>query len=414
MTSASYEKWPAAFTHRTLCTRCGTCVGICPTHALKLDEDLYPNLDPDKCTECGLCVEICPGACVSFKDLAAATFGKRVELDTSFDGRVTYAFMAYAADRTVRETGSGGGVVTALLWDRLKHNKVDGCVVTRQRKDKPWIGEYFIARTYEDLVQSQGSRYVVIPINAAFQAIQRLPGRYAYVGLPCHIHGYRLASRQNEELKEKIDVVIGLFCGGALEPYMVTELLKTRNIDPNELKDFQFRGGTWPGKIRAISRKGEITDLHYSNYKDGAYNYFTAMYMPKRCQTCVDGSAEFSDLSISDAWTKDKSGNYKYKAHSRILVRTQKGLEIVENACRNGTLVAQDVSDDEDYQTHQIQTKRKRVSAPLRIERLRRRGEPAPHYDRSIPETCLKEKLGNDSSPPCFGSASTAPSDCSL
>lgn len=371
-----------AFTDRDLCARSGTCVGVCPTQALSLDENLYPRLDPELCTECGLCSKTCPGGKVMYKDLTEITFGHRQD-NVGFDGHVRETFVGYASDPQIRNGGAGGGVITSLLWDMLKHHDVDGVIVTRMNPERPWIGEPFIARTYEQLLSSQGSRYGIIPLNSIFQDIRKLPGRYAYAALPCHVHGYRLASQLVEDLKGKIHAVVGLFCGGGLEPFIVPELLQMKGVQSRDLKDFQFRGGEWPGKIRAILKDGKVINMHYSNYKDGAYNYFIGVYMPARCQTCLDGSGEFSDLAVSDAWTRDEHGEYKFKAHSRILVRTGLGHKILANAIRRGTLTAHDVSMDGSYVTHKMQTKRKGTNAPLRVARLARAGKLVPIYDRT-------------------------------
>ena len=168
-----------------------------------------------------------------------------------------------------------------------------------------------------------------------------MPGRYAYVALPCQVHGFRMLAREDPVLRSKIHSVIGLFCGGSLEPNMVTELLEARGISLDDISDFQFRGGDWPGSMRAIMKDGDVRNLHYSNYKDGAYNYFTSLYMPQRCQTCLDGSGQFSDISISDAWTRDEEGQYRFKAHSRLLARTDIGVDIMVNAIERGTIKAQ-------------------------------------------------------------------------
>jgi coenzyme F420 hydrogenase subunit beta len=381
-----------AFTNKDLCTRGGTCIGVCPEDALSLDENFYPKLDSDKCTECGICAKTCPGAKVNYKDLTQITFGYDTD-SNSFDGHVLQTYVGYAADERLRGGGAGGGVITALLWNLMKQGVVDGCIVTRMNKKKPWIGEYFIARSYDELLESQGSRYMIIPVNSVFQNIRRLPGKYAYAPLPCQVHGFRLAAEENPDLKEKIYAAIGLFCGGSLEPFVVTELLRTKGLSPQDIKDFQFRGGEWPGKMRAILKSDEIVDLHYSNYKDGAYNYLIGLYMPKRCQTCLDGSGEFADLAISDAWTKDKEGKYKFNAHSKILIRTAKGLQIFNNACKNGIIIAQDVTKDPSYRTHKIQTKRKGINAPLRVARLLKKGKAAPIYDRPVPTATYKAKL---------------------
>ncbi len=375
-----------------LCTRCGTCVGACPTRAIRLSPESYPELDANRCIECGLCERTCPGARVNYADLTEATFGHRNDPNT-FDGLVERTFVGYCTDDTIRSGGAGGGIVTALCWDLLKHGDVDGCIVARMRKDKPWLGETFVAKSHEDLLESQGSKYMIIPVNSIFQEVRDLPGRYAYVALPCQVHGFRMLAREDPILREKIHAVIGLYCGGSLEPNMVTELLEARGISPDEIADFQFRGGKWPGSMRAIMKSGEVRPLHYSNYKDGAYNYFTSLYMPKRCQTCMDGSGQFADISISDAWTRDDEGQYRFKAHSRLLARTGVGVEVMLNAIERGTIAAQEVTKDPDYMTHKIQTRRKGTNAPLRTQRRLRKGLPAPIYDRAPPDADISEAV---------------------
>ena len=380
-----------AFRDRSLCARSGTCVGICPTGAIQIGDDQYPILDPEKCTSCGKCGRACPGGEVSYQKLTQSTFGDIPAAD-SFDGHVEKTFLAYAEDPTMRTGGAGGGVVTALLHDLLKHGDVDGCIVTRMRAAKPWLGEPFIARNETDLLLSQGSRYSVIPLNAIFREIRSSVGRYAIAALPCQVHGYRKAIEEDPVLRERIVVVIGLFCGGALETYVVEELLQTKGIGLGDIQDFQFRGGSWPGKMRAVMHNSEIRNLHHSNYKDGAYNYFTGMYLPKRCQTCIDGSCEFSDLSVSDVWTRTGSGDYKFTAHSRVLCRTALGIAVTTRAAQRGTLNIRDVTGDTDYQTHRLRTRRKGLNAPLRVARWARNGIQVPLYDRPTPEATVKEQ----------------------
>ena len=320
----------------------------------------------------------------------------RWKLSTSagYDGTVLNTYVGYSNSIQMRQTGSSGGVATTLMWYLLDSKEVDGCIVSRMNPEKPWMAEPFIAKSFEDLILSQGSRYTIIPLNSIFSFIRNLPGKYAYVALPCQVHGFRKAAATDKILKKKIHSVIGLQCGGALEPYLISEMLQAKKIKPQDIADFQFRGGEWPGKIRAILKAGhKAVDLHYSNYKDGGYNYFIGMYMPKRCQTCVDGSNELSDISVSDVWTKDTSGNYKFKSHSRIIIRTSLGEKILKKAMRLGYLTALDVSSDPNYRTHKQQTKRKGIIAPIRIERLKKKGLQVPNYDRPAYPSTAKERL---------------------
>ena len=380
------------FTEHRLCTRCGTCGGVCPEAAIAIDQDSYPQLIADRCTDCGRCARTCPGGKVSYRQLNQLVFG-HAELATSFDGHVRDAWVGYATDEGIRSGGAGGGVVTALLWDLISSGRVDGCLVTRMNVRQPWSGEPFIARSYADLLQSQGSRYMVIALNRLLAELTQAQGVFAVAALPCQVHGLRLALQEMPELAGKVAVIIGLFCGGALERYAVTELLAARKIAKEEIGLFEFRGGEWPGRIRVVMASGEIHNLHYSNYKDGAYNYLISLYMPERCQTCVDGSNEFADLAIGDAWTRDRQGEYKFKSHSKIFIRTLQGEKVIVDALANGSLQAHPVTGDASYRTQKMQTQRKGMNAPLRIERWRRQGRPVPDYDRPTPIASRQEAL---------------------
>ena len=372
-----------AFRNKDLCTRSGTCIGVCPTNALSLGTDLYPKINSDLCIECGLCQKTCPGDEVNFGALEETTFGRRNE-EVVFDGHVERTYVGYSGSEHVRKNGAGGGVVTALAWHLLKSGTVQGCIVTRMNPERPWEGQVFIARTYEELLESQQSKYTIIPVNTIFQTIKDVDEKFAFIALPCQIHGFRKMQKQKPKLTSKIHAVIGLFCASSLEPYIAKEMLEIKKINKAKVKNFDFRGGKWPGRIRARLKNGGIRNLHYSNFKDGAINYLTYLYSPPRCQTCIDGSSEFSDISVSDAWTRDKSGNYIFASQSRLLARTEIGVKTMESAIAAGDLTAEDVTEDTNYQTHKLHARKKGLTAYIRVDRMKRAAQPVPVYDRTV------------------------------
>ncbi|MBN1482357.1 Coenzyme F420 hydrogenase/dehydrogenase, beta subunit C-terminal domain [candidate division KSB1 bacterium] len=379
------ENLSIAFTHKELCTRSGTCIGVCPTQALSLDKNRYPQLNAELCINCGLCRKVCPGSDVSYKTLTELTFGQQ-NGTIDFDGHVEKTYVGYAADPRFRKGGAGGGVITALAWHLLKTGQVDGCIVTRMQPERPWEGEVYIARTYNELKHSQQSKYTIIPVNTIFQELQHVDGSFALIALPCQIHGFRKLQREKSKLAAKIKIVIGLFCASSLEPYIADEMLEVKGIHKNDIKDFNFRGGEWPGRIRAILKNGGIKNMHYSNFKDGAINYLMYLYSPHRCQICIDGSSEFADISVSDAWTRDAKGNYIFRSQSRLLARTPLAIDIMESAIAADDLCAHDVSLDPHYKTHKLHARKKGRTAYIRVNRLRRNGHPVPVYDRMIDE----------------------------
>jgi coenzyme F420 hydrogenase subunit beta len=211
--------------------------------------------------------------------------------------------------------------------------------------------------------------------------------------LPCHIHGIRKLQQQHHPVVKKIEVIVGLFCASAMEPYVALEMMEMRGVDSTEVVDFGFRDGEWPGQIRATTKDGLKIPLHESNFKDGAINYMTYLYSPFRCQTCIDGSAEFSDISVSDAWTRDEFGNYLFSSQSKLLARTELGIRTMKNSIESGTLVASDVTKEAAYKTHKLHTVKKGMNAPLRVARLHKAGHSAPNYDRDIDQPTLREHM---------------------
>ncbi len=45
---------------KELCIECGSCVSLCPTDALQLDEEFLHVFYEDKCIGCLLCLDACP------------------------------------------------------------------------------------------------------------------------------------------------------------------------------------------------------------------------------------------------------------------------------------------------------------------------------------------------------------------
>ena len=375
-----------------LCCRCGGCVALCPAGAIRLADGFYPDLDTDACLSCGLCNEICPGQRVNFSALYEQVFSCR-SAAVDFDGLVRAAWIGHAADDRLRQAGASGGVVTAILSSLLSSGTIAACLVTRMKRQEPWHGEPFIARSPEDLRMSQSSRYQPIPVNRLIAELTEIPGKVAVVALPCQVHGLRMMARVLPHLGEKIHAIIGLFCGGTLDSHFVPELLAVRGVRGDNISRFQFRGGDWPGRMQAVMHDGSASPLHHGSYKDGLYNYAISLFMPPRCQTCLDGTAELADLSAGDAWGRDEHGRYREPANTKLFIRSERGAEVLAAALQTGALAGDFISDRQLWATPPMQKKRKTVYAPLRLARLRRRGVVVPIYDRSSPQVRGRDHL---------------------
>ena len=166
--------------------------------------------------------------------------------------------------------------------------------------------------------------------------------KVAVVGLPCHLHGLRLASLVNPDLKELIAFYIGLFCGRTPSANATDCLCRVLGHDPEHILSIAYRGQGWPGFVRIVSDAG-TSKIEYRNcwkYFLGS-NYFAL----KHCFMCEDFFAEVSDISLGDAWL-DHFGNDTV-GRSLIITRTSKAEAIINEMRRNGILRLSEVNASE-------------------------------------------------------------------
>jgi len=53
--------------NKSLCLRCGGCVGVCPVSALTLSEHGI-ECDRERCTKCRICITFCPVGALKLED----------------------------------------------------------------------------------------------------------------------------------------------------------------------------------------------------------------------------------------------------------------------------------------------------------------------------------------------------------
>ncbi len=313
-----------------LCTGCGTCMGICPVDAIEMviehEKGIYiPQLDEEKCNQCGLCFEVCPGHAVDFKQLNLEIFGK--EPDDILIGNYLNCHIGHATDSNIRYNSSSGGLVTALLIYALEEQMIDGALVTRMKKDKPLEPEPFIARTKDAVIEAAKSKYCPVPANIVLKEILQSDGKFAVVGLPCHLHGIRKAEQVNEKLRERIVLHIGLFCGTS-KNFLGTEFqLRRMGISGEEVAKLDYRGEGWPGSLTVELRNGQRKLSKLSHYYDSKF----CSFVPWRCSVCTDQASELADISLGDAWLPEVKETDKVGT-SIIVSRNKTGGDILQQA----------------------------------------------------------------------------------
>lgn len=385
---------PNSVVNDGLCVRCGFCLDICPFGLVNHDERFFPTMSPDdveRCTACGLCVKGCP-ADVDFVALYKRLFGKVPE-PRDINGIVHSVFVGYALNRQVRLQGSSGGVVTELLCHLLREGFIDQALVCGMNPEKPWAPDPLLAQSEEQILAGAQSKYTIVPQMRHISRIMKSRKRTAIVGLPCQLHAYRKFEATYNRISEKVPVVIGLACHSTLEIEATSKLLQLAGIKPEHIAKLEYRGGEWPGGMRAHLKNGETRSLHSFDAKT-AFNRLNLFYTPPRCLTCIDHTSEFSDLSVMDPWMRDENGRYMYfGGYSLIVARTQRAVDLLQHAVDRGSLYLQEISRSMLSSRFAPMVRKKKINAPIRIDRLRKRGRPYPAYNVSFPPATFHDKV---------------------
>lgn len=371
-----------------LCMQCGTCAGICPQEAVTMNWTLrggaLPSVDARRCTKCGACREVCPAAGL---DLSLHAWWRDPATPNTQDflGPWRQLYFGWANDPAVRQAGASGGLATALLHGAFAEGIIDAAICTRLQPHRPLVAEPLVAQTAQEVSDCRGSKYTMVAVNTALRTAADQPGRYALVGLPCHIQGLRLAQRRSPLLRQRIVLALGIFCGWSCLPQATVVAARRAGMDPGALTSLTYRGPGWPGGMDLVGRDGTRRFLPYPNY----FDRFTNAYTPPRCTLCPDALAELADLSVGDAWLERFVGS---AGVSDVIVRTERGQRLVERVAPAQLCLTEALPQEIlDSQRETFRLKRSVFRGRLWLRQLARR--PVPVYPGLATRASAAERM---------------------
>lgn len=376
-----------------LCIGCGTCVGICSSKALKMEmtrEGKYiPKIVSNSCQECYLCTKVCPAGNENFKELNQFIFNKIP--DNKLIGNFINCYKGYSTNPTIRWSATSGGLVTSLLLFLFKKQLIDGTLLTRIDKDDPLKVEPFIARTEHDILSAMGSKYVPVPLNQLVNQILSEDGRFAVVGLPCHIQGIRRAELKISDLRDKIAYHFGIVCSHTMSFLGVEYILKKMGIASNEIAELKYRGGGWPSGIKVLQKDGQqrFIPLLGSWWSEIFGGFFFSYY---HCTLCSDLLNEMADISFGDAWLPETMNNDKMGT-SIVVTRTHKGEELIKAATSSNEIEVFILTPEDVIQSQLFMTLFKKRNIKLRLRFLKILGRKIPKNLKQNKEIFLSSTL---------------------
>lgn len=362
-----------------LCTGCGTCAGICPLRAIEMEKSdglMLPKIHQEICNQCGLCVQSCPGFEVDFDELNCEIFEKQPS--DMLLGNYLGCYIGHANDDEVRNQASSGGVASELLIFALEEGLIDGALVVGTEKNRPLETKPFIARTKEEILLASKSKYCPVSANEGLHQILKENGRFAVVGLPCHIHGIRKAERVHKKLKKRIVLRIGLLCSRTANFFGTEFLLEKLGIIKEQVIELNYRGRGWPGYMSIRLRDGSNSSVPCIGWRAYWPIFSSFFFTPIRCIMCPDHTNELADMSLGDAWLPELKGDRL--GESLILTRTKAGEDILALASAEGAVSVRSVAPEKVKQSQAEPLKFKKNDLGARLTMLRSMGKEVPNF----------------------------------
>jgi len=338
---------------RDLCVSCGACVSLCPY--LRSWQGRIVKLDECDLAE-GRCFNYCPRGKVDLNELHQRLFGgpyKEIEM-----GMVRSVLMARACDSVWAGRVQNGGVVSALTDLAIKEGVIDAAVLTDREVNLLPRGHIVSGR--EDIMACTGSIYTSGP---TLEALNRGPWtgdeRIGIVGLPCMVLALakmRTSSLEKRTPIDRVDLVIGLFCTWALDykPFMgfLQKRFGDRTIGKVDITPP-------PERIMKITAGDELHDIPLDEIRS---------FIRPGCHVCPDMTSEFSDISVGTVEGEE--------GWNTVLVRTERGEELVKRAEAKGVIESQPLPGDKLSHLKEASLLKKRRA----IDALKDRGELEDGY----------------------------------
>jgi len=290
--------------------------------------------------------------------------------------------LAWASDKQTRFKGSTGGLLTALGEYLLATNRVDFILHAKASKTDPSFGEVNVTLEVEKVIEGAGSRYGPTAALVNITEILDKGQPFAYIGLPCDISALRNFADHDPRVDELIRYWLTPVCGGFMQTDSLYHFLTELGIDSDKMTAIRYRGYGCPGPTRVEFKDGSAIEKRYQDFwgeDDSAWN------LPHRCKVCPDGIGESADIAASDTWPgggPDTETEDNDPGTNAAIVRSAKGLELLEEAVAAGFVSLGDIVDPrymDRVQPHQV---RKKLTLKARYDGQKAAGNIIPKTTR--------------------------------
>jgi coenzyme F420 hydrogenase subunit beta len=203
----------------------------------------------------------------------------------------------------------------------LEEGLIDAAVLTTIKPGEEYP-HGVVATTVQEIVSCVGSRYVGShSLVSLREALDRGFERIGIVGLPCQVRSVRKMAfydLKDENLKNRIKLVLGLFCNWAFSGRDFVSFLRNR-FGLTAVKKFHIPPP--PSNTLEIETGAGIKSISLDDVRP---------LIQAACEKCPDMTSEFADVSVGMYEGKD--------GWNTLITRTESGRKLVEQAINSGLL----------------------------------------------------------------------------
>ena len=303
------------------CCGCWACENVCPVQCISMDEDnegfRYPTVDKDKCINCHLCEKVCP----------------IINVEPDKPNHNQRAFLLQHKDKQILHESASGGAFTAIASYVIRKG---GVVFGAAYTDNYVVAHQYVEKI-EDLWKFRNSKYVQSEMRNAYAQCKEFlkQGRIVcFSGVPCQLEGLLRFLRKPYENLITVDVL----CHSITSPKVFRLYVSAQEEKfGREISNIKFRDKTPYGykysqmsvykNGKQVYREGVDTDMYLRSF-------FSDINVRPSCYDCkFKKQHHLTDFSIWDCFEVYKfSKNLDNdKGVTRLLVNTNKGLQIIES-----------------------------------------------------------------------------------
>jgi coenzyme F420-reducing hydrogenase beta subunit/polysaccharide pyruvyl transferase WcaK-like protein len=244
----------------------------------------------------------------------------------------------------------------------------------------------YIAASREELAAGQRSYYAPNALNEILKSIlrERNATRYAFMGLPSHVHGLRLLQKTHPELREKIPYVISCFTAHVPSRRATEYTLYANGISLKDVRELKYRSGFVDGHMVVTLNSGDVRQIPHLDWSYSGF-VFPNFFYPVREWLYFDKLSQWADFSMGDNW-QAPGGHFDTLGTSTVVARSHAAAQIVRSMIREGRLSASEMTTSMLVSDQELNTK---LNIGVRLVVWKMLGRKVPDY---TPRLAVRKK----------------------